>query len=389
LGQWVTANQLLFELDKSRIQAQLEQARAALSSSLADSQAQMAELSRIEGEVASDLLAARSEVAKAKASQQISEHLTRPQQLAQARARQAALQNQSQQARREAQRLADLWQEGAISQQDYERAQTAADVAAQQQEVARQELGLALEGARQEERLQSRAQLSSAQAQSQRALANRARILSQQQLLQSRQARAQAQAQQVQELEILLARHELRAPISGRVLEVTAHPGDLLKSGQLAVTVADLRQMKACFLVSESQRRQLREGQKVQVRIASQPWKTLKLTHLGYEADDKTRQVAVEAWFSNQAENLLPQEVAHLQLADDSKSTQLKIPLSAVLFEPASSYVFAVEGKQWVRKDVVLGEPQGEWVSLHSGLRLGEEIATQPQLLRAGQQVSQ
>ncbi len=80
----------------------------------------------------------------------------------------------------------------------------------------------------------------------------------------------QAQAQ-VESAQVLLEKLTLTAPVSGRVLEVIGHEGELATPGSPLITLADLDQVTLTVYVPENRLGQVRIGQRVEVRVDSFP----------------------------------------------------------------------------------------------------------------------
>ena len=80
----------------------------------------------------------------------------------------------------------------------------------------------------------------------------------------------QAQAQ-VESAQVLLEKLTLTAPVSGRVVEVIGHKGELATPGIPLITLADLDQVILTVYVPESRLGQVRVGQRVEVRVDSFP----------------------------------------------------------------------------------------------------------------------
>jgi RND family efflux transporter MFP subunit len=174
----------------------------------------------------------------------------------------------------------------------------------------------------------------------------------------------------------------LRAPIDGVILARTAEVGMLVTPGQPALTVADIRTVKAIFGVPQALVEKLQVGSPVEIELD----KTIeaKVTRIAPAADTKGRVFSVEAAIPNENGALRPGSVVSVHIPDTTlASSSLAVPLSAVVRAPSNPRgfsVFILDGQAdrapAHMRDVKLGQVLGNLVTVTDGLKAGERVVT-------------
>ncbi|WP_158678839.1 efflux RND transporter periplasmic adaptor subunit [Pseudoalteromonas sp. T1lg75] len=191
-------------------------------------------------------------------------------------------------------------------------------------------------------------------------------------------ASLQQARQRQQQAQVALSYATITAPISGRVVERFAEPGDTATPGRDLLAIYNPQQLQLEFAVRERQAVNLRLGDMRQVEVpALGVSEATELVEIVPAADSASRSLLVRMAAPENAQ-LLPGLYAQLQL-----------PLpqhEAVMISPqyVHSYgqldmVLVVENQQLVRRYVRLGRVIGEQVEVLSGLRPGDEIAVEAQ----------
>jgi len=183
----------------------------------------------------------------------------------------------------------------------------------------------------------------------------------------------------------------LRAPMDGVILARQVEVGSLVSPGALAITVADIRTLKAVFGAPQSLVEKLHVGSPLQVQIGADGEtrtveKTLeaKVSRIAPAADSKGRVFQVEAQLPNDAGALRAGSVVSIHVPDAAvSSAAVAIPLSAVVrsaSDPRGFAVYVLDGPgdrapAHIR-DVHLGEVLGNAVTVTDGLVPGQRVVT-------------
>jgi RND family efflux transporter MFP subunit len=190
---------------------------------------------------------------------------------------------------------------------------------------------------------------------------------------------------------LALADTVLRAPMDGVVLTRHVEVGSLVAAGQPAVTLADVRNVKAVFGAPQVLVERLEIGEAVQVFVGAEaedkaPEKLLdaRVTRIAPAADQSGRVFSVEALLPNPSGELRPGAVVSVRVPTQSVSAEtLVVPLSSVVRsrrDPRGFSVFVLEGETdrgAVRETAVaLGEVVGNTVTVTDGLVQSQRVVT-------------
>lgn len=387
LGEPVRDGELILQLDSEQARLQSLQAEAAVGQANAGNARLEADLEHNQARVLSQEKVAAAGLASARAAHHKQIHLTRPQELAAASAEWQAARAQRDQNQREQQRFEMLWKEGAISDQDRERFRLALELSQRRETSAEQTLRLAQEGARNEDRDSSRANLQTARAAWELARAGGLESEALRHQLSENEALLKRQQASLEEARLQLERHQIRAPFAGRVLELSVERGDAVRPGTALCRIGQIDRVKVRFDVPEQVRPQLREHQVVQVQSTSLPGQTFRgeIRHLGYQADSQSHTFPIEVMLSNPGQKLLPNMQTRLSLPAGPGQSRILVPISSLAFDGGLSYVYVIEKGQAQRREVVVGPlQQGDLVTLEEGLQAGDRLALQPFRLSPG-----
>lgn len=300
-------------------------------------------------EAVANLAALRAEVAQARAEVSNAEALVE----------QARL--ELQQAESDALRLRSLWQDGVVSEQSYELAET-----------RRQTLAQAVQSAQE-------------------------RVGAQQQAVVAAQGRVAAQEATVQQAEERRSYSLLTASITGTVLERVIEPGNLVQPGEEILTLGDFSAVKVMVQISELQLNQVRVGQTVQVRFDAFPDEQFQGTvaRISPAADPTARLIPVEVIVPNRggAQSITSGLLARVNFAANAASNVV-VPQSALeaAGEGNTSTIFVAAGTEEdprvEQRTVQIGRQVNDLVEILSGLAPGEAfVVKSSQPLSDGQAV--
>ncbi len=208
-------------------------------------------------------------------------------------------------------------------------------------------------------------------------------------LAQSKAAVEQAQASSEQarrRLEILGVkpgqfgqRLEIRAPISGKVLEISVAPGEYRNDTAASLmTIADLSSVWVTSDVPESSIRMVQLGERVDIELTAYPGTRFsgRVKQIADTVDPQTRTVKVRAELDNREGRLRPEMFAQIRFTNDVVRKPV-VPVGAVLQGDGQSMIWRQESPGVFRQiPVTLGSRVGDRVAVLTGLQAGDRIVT-------------
>jgi RND family efflux transporter MFP subunit len=278
-----------------------------------------------------------------------------------ARAQVEQAQLELRQAQSDAARTNQLFEQGAISEQEAELDRTAVGTAEQALRSAQQQV----------------ANRSSA------VVAAQKRVAAQEALV--------AQEQQRQSFTVL------NSPVTGSVLERVLEPGDLAQPGDEVLRLGDFSQIQVQVQISELELAGVRVGQIAQVQLDALPEKTFtgEVTQISLAADATARLIPVEVTIPNSDRRIGRGLLARVDFEQQSDKPNgmaslrnIVVPETAVQVasegvkqnnsqsDTATIFILKREGKQATvtARQVKLGDRANSRVEILSGLKPGEEF---------------
>ena len=240
---------------------------------------------------------------------------------------------------------------------------------------------------------QERAQLAAAQAQLELARLNLERMrklvdtqIGAQADLDRMDAEHKAAQARVGEIGATIDRKTILAPFAGVLGIRQVNLGEYLVGGSPVVPLQSLQPMYVNFSVPQQEIARMAVGGEVRVRSSeSKTAASGKVTAIDSVIDPATRNIAVQATFSNADGKLRPGMFVEASLTLDSAAEVIAIPASSINHAPYGDSVFVVaelkdpQGKTYkgVRQEFVkVGGGRGDQVAILSGVKAGEEVVT-------------
>jgi multidrug efflux pump subunit AcrA (membrane-fusion protein) len=253
--------------------------------------------------------------------------------------------------RADMERAKKLVQDKYISAQEWDSARTAYDVAVATHQKAKENYALVVEGPRQEEIAQARAQVDQAQA-------------------------AQSLARQK------LSKTKIFSPLAGTVRVRKVSKGEFVKNGAALFVIIQSNPIKLRFTVTERDVGKVKMGQDVSLRVDAFPTSEFKggVTTIYPSLEEKTRTLLLEALVPNADERLKPGFFAKVVLYTGQPKETVVIPVTALLYEESKIRIFVEEQSRAKEKVVKVGSKYGEGMEITEGLQEGEKVVV------AGQQ---
>ncbi|MFT4787025.1 MAG: HlyD family secretion protein [Cyclobacteriaceae bacterium] len=183
-------------------------------------------------------------------------------------------------------------------------------------------------------------------------------------------------------LQELAAKFTIMAPEDGMLIYQKSYDGKAIKAGSqvsawdpVIGTLPDLSRMMSKTYVNEVDIRKVKIGQLVEIGFDAFPDKNLKgrvtrVANVGEQrpnSDAKVFEVEIEVFGTDQL--VKPGMTTSNRIITNDIETALYIPLECLRSEYDSiTYVFKKDGLKTVKQEVVLGEPNTDYVTIESGL---------------------
>ncbi len=188
---------------------------------------------------------------------------------------------------------------------------------------------------------------------------------------QVRQARAAVEAARVQ-----LANTVLTSPIDGVVTARFADPGTMAGTAQPILTVAAIDQVQVQVSVTGDDINRLKAGQDAPVRVSAagdQDFKG-KIARISPAADARSKMYPVEITIPNPGHVLKPGMFAEVKLTTEIRRDAVRVPVQAVLDKEGRKVVYVVEGGRARERRLETGIADERYLEIRSGLRPGERV---------------
>lgn len=238
-------------------------------------------------------------------------------------------------------RMTALYNQGAISQVDYENAKSKVETA--------------------------QAQLTSAQLAQKSACSNAAAQV------QTAEAALAAAQQKLSDCVIT-------SPISGQVSQLTIDNGSIVSPQAPAMTIIDNNSLKVGIEVLERDIDKIKVGMPATVEVpsidASSP---ATVSEISPAADSKTGMFQVYVQLNGDNSQILAGMNANVTLdsGDKDQSMALYVPNKSVHSDKTGSYVFTLNGSQLKKQPVTVGEQKNEYTQIKDGLGKDDHVVVQ------------
>jgi len=200
----------------------------------------------------------------------------------------------------------------------------------------------------------------------------------------------------VEQQKALVEKKIIRAPFPGRLGITAINRGQFVHAGDKLVSLQTIDPIYVNFNVPQKQVASLKMNQNLNITADAFPNVTFngKVNAINPLVDTGTRNVLVQAKFSNEKNLLLPGMFANVSLDVGDKGKYIVVPQTAVTYNPYGSTVFVVKpadakdakdekGKQGLivkQVFVTTGATRGDQVVISKGVVAGDEVVTSGQL---------
>lgn len=196
------------------------------------------------------------------------------------------------------------------------------------------------------------------------------------QLLSEQEAKVEALLAQREVAKAELDELEIVAPFKGRLGTRQISLGSLVRPGDLVATLDDLSTIKVDFNVSEQHLASLANGQRIFAKTVAYPDSEFVglITNIDSRIDPTTRSIKVRAEIANDELKLRPGLLLQINLEKRVLNT-LVVPESALVPHGDIQSVFVVdENNKAIKRDVSIGERRPGMVEVLQGLQAGEKV---------------
>jgi cobalt-zinc-cadmium efflux system membrane fusion protein len=180
--------------------------------------------------------------------------------------------------------------------------------------------------------------------------------------------------------EAFLRRQEVRAPITGRVVERKVDLGTAVGRDNLETelfVIVDLDRVWVELLVSPADLPSIKVGQSVSIATRGATEKADgKIGFISPLLDKDTRSARVTAAIANRDGVWRPGSFVTAMIAIEEQAAALVVPMSAVQTISDETVVFVRTGEGFEKRHVVLGRSDERIAEVVAGLQTGETIAT-------------
>ncbi|MDH7577562.1 MAG: efflux RND transporter periplasmic adaptor subunit [Bacillota bacterium] len=173
----------------------------------------------------------------------------------------------------------------------------------------------------------------------------------------------------------------ITAPLTGIVAARFAEAGEMASPGQPLLTLVDIDQVQVEISVTEAEVNKLRRGQEVPVTVAAAGEKPLtgRITSLAPAADTRSKMFPVKITLPNRDHRLKPGMFAGVGISTEVRRQVLRVPVAAVLEKEEGTFVYVVEDGCARARQVETGLSDGKFTEIKSGLREGEQVVVSGQ----------
>lgn len=172
----------------------------------------------------------------------------------------------------------------------------------------------------------------------------------------------------------------VKAPISGQIVQKAIEPGVYITVGSTLGKVLDVARLKVDVLVNESDVYQLHKGQAVKVTADVFPGKVFngQISYIAPQGTDE-HNYPVEITISN-ANGLKAGTFVNVDFSQKSNQKALQIPRIALVESIKNPYVYVVENNVVHQRKLTVGRDFGDTIEVLSGLSAGDVVVTTGQL---------
>lgn len=170
--------------------------------------------------------------------------------------------------------------------------------------------------------------------------------------------------------------HEVRSPLTGRIIERQASLGASVAGDARLFIVADLSTVWVEMAVPMGDLTYLKEGQIVAIADPAGETAQGSIIFINPVIDPETRSARAVAQLSNTDQRWRPGSFVTASITGDSQTVKLLVPRDAIQTVNGQQVVFARTGDRFEPREIVIGRSNEQAVEVVFGLDPGDVIAT-------------
>jgi cobalt-zinc-cadmium efflux system membrane fusion protein len=173
-----------------------------------------------------------------------------------------------------------------------------------------------------------------------------------------------------------LTQYEIRAPLSGVVIEKHLGLGEAVKEDADIFTIADLSTVWAEMTIYPKDLNNVKLGQKVTVRAAALDSEASgQISYVGALVGERTRSAKAQITLQNPDMKWRPGLFVTVELVQKEAEVPVAVPVDAVQTFRDWKVVFGRFGDFFEVRPVELGASDGKWIEIAEGLQAGTQYA--------------
>lgn len=170
---------------------------------------------------------------------------------------------------------------------------------------------------------------------------------------------------------------EVTSPLDGVILERTVTVGETVDPAKSLFHVANISHLWAVAEVYESDLSSVRVGQLARLRVTAYPSREFsgRVVRLSDEIDPQKRTLRIFVEVSNTPDRILKGAMFGLvSVVTGGTGRTVTVPNDAVQSEGPERFVFVMNGEQFQRQNVVVGDRNDRYTAIKSGVVAGDEV---------------
>ena len=169
----------------------------------------------------------------------------------------------------------------------------------------------------------------------------------------------------------------LTAPVTGRVMKLSATVGQAVSVQALLATVASSQDVRVVVTVPEAQAGRVSVGQSANLRVGTTDYVgSVVQVSPNAEAGQNGPVVTVSLSFGSPPQDIRIGASANADIEADRKEDALNLPRGAYLSTGGERFVYLISGDTATRTNVIFGVVDGNTIEVKEGLRAGDTIVS-------------